>query len=69
MDGKACLLRAICETHESPLVGYGMLGELLEVFLTCVQLFISTFFAFDLPTSYLKPVFKTFHVARNSPFK
>jgi len=34
MDGKSCLLRAICETHESPLIGYGMLGEILEVFLT-----------------------------------
>lgn len=34
MDGKACLLRAICETHESPLIGYGMVGEIIEVFLT-----------------------------------
>ena len=34
MDGKGCLLRAICEMHESPLLGYGLVGELLEVFLT-----------------------------------
>jgi len=34
MDGKACLLRAICETHETPLIGYGLLGEFLEVFLS-----------------------------------
>lgn len=34
MDGKSCLLRAICETHESPLIGYGLLGEFLEVFLS-----------------------------------
>ena len=34
MDGKACLLRAICEMHESPLVGYGLFGEMLELFLT-----------------------------------
>ena len=34
LDGKGCLLRAICETHESPLVGYGVVGEILELFLT-----------------------------------
>ena len=34
MDGKACLLRAICEMHESPLMGYGLFGEMLELFLT-----------------------------------
>lgn len=34
MDGKACLLRAICEMHESPLAGYGLFGEMLELFLT-----------------------------------
>jgi len=34
MDGKGCLLRAICETHESPLLGHGMVGEMLELFLT-----------------------------------
>ena len=34
MDGKGCLLRAICETHETPLLGHGMIGEILELFLT-----------------------------------
>ncbi len=36
MDGKACLLRAICEMHESPLLGYGLFGEMLELLLTYV---------------------------------
>ena len=34
MDGKACLLRAICEMHEGPLTGYGLFGEVLHIFLT-----------------------------------
>lgn len=34
IDGKPCLLRAICESHESPLLGYGFMGEMLHVFLT-----------------------------------
>ena len=34
LEGKACLLRAICEMHESPLIGYGFFGEVLELFLT-----------------------------------
>ncbi len=34
LDGKPCLLRAICEMHESPLLGYGFIGEVLELFLT-----------------------------------
>ena len=34
LDGKGCLLRAICETHETPLLGHGMVGEILELFLT-----------------------------------
>ena len=34
MDGKACLLRAICETHESPLIGYGLFGEVIDLFLS-----------------------------------
>merc|ERR1712126_490855 len=34
MDGKACLLRAICELHEYPLYGYGLLGEIIELLLT-----------------------------------
>ena len=33
--GKPCLLRAICETHESRLAaGYGLFGEALRLFLT-----------------------------------
>jgi hypothetical protein len=34
LGGKPCLLRAICETHEVPLVhhGYGLLGEVLTLF-------------------------------------
>ena len=45
MDGKSCLLRAICEMHESPLVGYGLVGELLEIFLTWdLHLFFSNLF-------------------------
>ena len=36
-EGKACLLRAICEMHESPLIGYGFFGEVLELFLTWVK--------------------------------
>eukprot|EP00094_Tigriopus_californicus_P001382 TCALIF_01338-PA protein Name:"Protein of unknown function" AED:0.23 eAED:0.28 QI:8/0/0/0.8/0.25/0.4/5/0/215 len=34
MDGNPCLLRAICEMHESPLMGYGLFGEMLELILT-----------------------------------
>ena len=34
LDGKPCLLRAICEMHESPLLGYGLFGEIMELFLT-----------------------------------
>lgn len=34
MDGKSCLLRAICEMHESPLIGYGLVGELMDLFLS-----------------------------------
>ncbi|XP_059483432.1 uncharacterized protein LOC132201346 [Neocloeon triangulifer] len=34
MDGKACVLRAICEVHGHPLDNYGLLGEFLRLFLT-----------------------------------
>lgn len=34
LDGKSCLLRAICEMHESPLMGYGLFGEIMELILT-----------------------------------
>ncbi|XP_068206822.1 uncharacterized protein [Palaemon carinicauda] len=32
MNGKACLLRAICEMFQAPLDRYGILGEALEIF-------------------------------------
>ncbi|ROT63766.1 hypothetical protein C7M84_018328 [Penaeus vannamei] len=32
LDGKACLLRAICEMFELPLPNYGFIGELLDLF-------------------------------------
>lgn len=34
MDGKACLLRAICEIHSLPLTSYGLIGEFLKLFFT-----------------------------------
>ncbi|RXG55369.1 hypothetical protein Avbf_10387 [Armadillidium vulgare] len=34
MNGKACLLRTICELHTQPLFGYGLVGEIIELFLT-----------------------------------
>ncbi|XP_066249049.1 uncharacterized protein [Euwallacea similis] len=34
MDGRACLLRAICEVHAHPLGGFGLLGEMLKLFLS-----------------------------------
>lgn len=33
-SGRACMLRAICEAHAYPLKGYGLLGEMLKLFLT-----------------------------------
>lgn len=32
LDGKACLLRAICEMFEIPLPNHGFIGELLDLF-------------------------------------
>lgn len=32
MDGKACLLRAICEVHAHPLTNFGLVGEMLKLF-------------------------------------
>lgn len=32
LDGKACLLRAICEMFELPLPNHGIVGEVLEMF-------------------------------------
>lgn len=34
MNGKACLLRAICEVHANPLINYGLLGEIIKLFFT-----------------------------------
>lgn len=34
MNGKACLLRAICEVHAHPLHNFGLLGEMLKLFFT-----------------------------------
>ncbi|KAL1501534.1 hypothetical protein ABEB36_006838 [Hypothenemus hampei] len=34
LDGKACLLRAICEVHAHSLNGFGLLGEILKLFFT-----------------------------------
>lgn len=34
MDGKACLLRAICEIHAHPLTNYGFVGEIAKLFLS-----------------------------------
>lgn len=33
MDGRACLLRAICEVHAHPLKNFGLVGEMLKLFL------------------------------------
>lgn len=33
MDGRACLLRAICEVHAHPLTNFGLVGEMLKLFL------------------------------------
>lgn len=32
LDGKACLLRAICEVHAHPLSNFGLIGEMLRLF-------------------------------------
>lgn len=34
MNGKACLLRAICEVHAHPLHNFGLLGEVVKLFFT-----------------------------------
>nr|XP_022903328.1 uncharacterized protein LOC111415735 isoform X2 [Onthophagus taurus] len=34
LDGKACLLRAICEIHAHPLRNFGLFGEFFKLFLT-----------------------------------
>ncbi|XP_044263897.1 uncharacterized protein LOC123010820 [Tribolium madens] len=34
MNGKACLLRAICEVHAHPMTNFGLVGEMLKLFLS-----------------------------------
>lgn len=34
LDGKACLLRAICEVQGHPLSNFGFVGEILKLFFT-----------------------------------
>lgn len=34
MNGKACLLRAICEVQGHPLSNFGLVGEMLRLFFT-----------------------------------
>ncbi|XP_017773553.1 PREDICTED: uncharacterized protein LOC108560494 [Nicrophorus vespilloides] len=34
MNGKACLLRAICEVHAHPLHNFGLIGEMVRLFLS-----------------------------------
>ena len=76
-EGKACLLRAICEMHESPLIGYGFFGEVLELFLTWVYTTISHCIIFPiinqrnlywLPISNLIVIFQFVFWRENSNF-
>lgn len=34
LNGKACLLRAICEVQGHPLNNFGLIGEMLKLFFT-----------------------------------
>ncbi|XP_018563317.1 uncharacterized protein LOC108905034 [Anoplophora glabripennis] len=34
MNGRACLLRAICEVHAHPMTNFGLVGEMLKLFLS-----------------------------------
>ncbi|XP_062708007.1 uncharacterized protein LOC115266582 [Aedes albopictus] len=34
LDGKACMLRAICEVHSKPVERFGLVGEVLKLFFT-----------------------------------
>ncbi|XP_062550950.1 uncharacterized protein LOC134215870 [Armigeres subalbatus] len=34
LDGKACMLRAICEIHSKPVERFGLIGEVLKLFFT-----------------------------------
>nr|XP_053649536.1 uncharacterized protein LOC128700384 [Cherax quadricarinatus]XP_053649537.1 uncharacterized protein LOC128700384 [Cherax quadricarinatus]XP_053649538.1 uncharacterized protein LOC128700384 [Cherax quadricarinatus] len=37
MNGKACLLRAICEIFQVPLINHGFFGEVLELFFSAAR--------------------------------
>lgn len=34
LDGRSCVLRAICEIHSKPVHRYGLIGEFLKLFFT-----------------------------------
>lgn len=34
MDGKSCLLRAICEVHSKQIAKFGLFGEMIKLFFT-----------------------------------
>lgn len=36
LDGKACVLRAICEVHSKSVQRYGLIGEMFKLFFTLV---------------------------------
>lgn len=36
MEGKPCLLRAICEVHAHPLTNFGLVGEMIKLFFSLV---------------------------------
>lgn len=38
LNGKACLLRAICESHSKSLNNLGLLGEIMKLFFSYVNL-------------------------------
>lgn len=44
MEGKACLLRAICEMFQVPLVNHGFFGEIIEMFFRYVKFTLFFFF-------------------------
>ena len=34
LDGRACMLRAICEVHSKSIEKFGLIGEMLKLFFT-----------------------------------
>lgn len=42
LDGKACMLRAICEVHSKPVERFGLVGEVLKLFFTLVQKYFNS---------------------------